>query len=72
MTASIRVGRIAGIEVGLHWSLAIVFVLIVWTLAGQILPSVVPGQQQSAYWLVSVLAVVLYMCRSSATRWVTP
>ena len=60
MTASIRVGRIAGIEVGLHWSLAIVFILIVWTLAGQILPSVVPGQQQSAYWLVSVLAVVLF------------
>ena len=45
---------------GLHWSLAIVFILIVWTLAGQILPSVVPGQQQSAYWLVSVLAVVLF------------
>ena len=60
MNARVRVGRIAGIEVGLHWSLAIVFVLIVWTLAGQILPSVVPGQQQSAYWLVSVLAVVLF------------
>jgi len=29
-------GRIAGIEVGLHWSLAIVFALIVWTLAGRI------------------------------------
>ena len=60
MNASVRVGRIAGIEVGLHWSLAIVFVLIVWTLAGQILPSVVPGQQQSAYWLVSAPAVVLF------------
>jgi Zn-dependent protease len=58
--ASVRVGRIAGIEVGLNWSLAIVFVLIVWTLAGQVLPSVAPGQQQSAYWLVSVIAVVLF------------
>jgi Zn-dependent protease/CBS domain-containing protein len=58
--ASVRVGRIAGIEVGFHWSLAIVFVLIVWTLAGQILPSVAPGQQQSAYWLVSVIAVFLF------------
>jgi Zn-dependent protease len=58
--ASVRVGRIAGIEVGLNWSLAIVFVLIVWTLAGQILPSVAPDQQQSAYWLVSVIAVVLF------------
>jgi len=58
--ASVRVGRIAGIEIGLNWSLAIVFVLIVWTLAGQVLPSVAPGQQQSAYWLVSVIAVVLF------------
>jgi Zn-dependent protease len=58
--ASVRIGRIAGIEVGLNWSLAIVFVLIVWTLAGQVLPSVAPGQQESAYWLVSVIAVVLF------------
>ena len=60
MDASVRVGRIAGIEIGLNWSLAIVFLLIVWTLAGQVLPSVAPGQQQSAYWLVSVIAVVLF------------
>ena len=60
MDASVRIGRIAGIEVGLNWSLAIVFVLIVWTLAGQVLPSVAPGQQQSAYWLVSVIAVVFF------------
>jgi Zn-dependent protease/CBS domain-containing protein len=60
VTASVRLGRIAGVEVGLHWSLAIVFVLIVWTLAGQVLPSVVPDQPQSAYWLVSVAAAFLF------------
>lgn len=58
--ATVRVGRIAGIEIGLHWSLAIVFVLIVWTLAGQVFPSVVPDQPQSAYWLVSALAGLLF------------
>jgi Zn-dependent protease/CBS domain-containing protein len=58
--ASVRLGRIAGVEVGLHWSLAIVFVLIVWTLAGQIFPSVVPDQPQSAYWLVAALAAILF------------
>jgi len=56
----LRLGRIAGIEVGLHWSLAIVFVLIVWTLAGQVLPEFVPDQPQSAYWLVSALAAILF------------
>ncbi len=60
MATSVRLGRVAGIEVGLHWSLAIVFVLIVWTLAGQVLPEVVPGQPQSDYWLVSALAAVLF------------
>src|SRR6266851_4516587 len=60
MESSVRLGRLAGIEVGLHWSLAIVFVLIVWTLAGQIFPVVVPDQPQSAYWLASVLAAMVF------------
>jgi Zn-dependent protease len=60
MDASLRLGRFAGIEIGLHWSLAIVFVLIVWTLAGQIFPEMVPDQPQSAYWLVSLLAALLF------------
>ena len=60
MDASVRLGRVAGIEVGVHWSLAIVFVLIVWTLAGQVFPVMVPDQPQSSYWLISVLAVLLF------------
>ncbi len=60
MEASVRLGRVAGIEVGAHWSLAIVFVLIVWTLAGQVFPAVVPDQPESAYWLISVLAALLF------------
>jgi Zn-dependent protease/CBS domain-containing protein len=60
MDASVRLGRVAGIEVGVHWSLAIVFVLIVWTLAGQVFPAMVPDQPQAAYWLISVLAVLLF------------
>jgi Zn-dependent protease len=60
MDSSLRLGRVAGIEVGLHWSLAIVFVLIVWTLAGQIFPQMVPDQPQSAYWVVSVVAALLF------------
>ena len=60
MNASVRIGRIAGIEVGLHWSLAVVFAFIVWTLAGQVLPSVVPDQSVSAYWVVSGVAGLLF------------
>ena len=53
-------GRIAGIEVRLHWSLAIVFAFIVWTLAEQVLPSVVPDQSGPAYWIVSGAAALLF------------
>jgi Zn-dependent protease len=53
-------GRIAGIEVGLHWSLAIVFALIVWTLASQVLPALVPDQPPFAYWIVASSASVLF------------
>ncbi|GAC1639288.1 MAG: site-2 protease family protein [Candidatus Dormibacteraceae bacterium] len=60
MDANVRIGRIAGIEVGLHWSLAIAFALIVWTLAGQFLPTAAPDQPLYAYWLVSGLAVLLF------------
>lgn len=60
MGASLRLGRIAGVDVRLHWSLAIVFGLVVWTLAGQVFPVVVPDQSQSAYWLVSGLAAILF------------
>jgi Zn-dependent protease/CBS domain-containing protein len=60
MDASVRLGRIAGIEVRLHWSLAIVFTLIVWTLAGQVFPSFVADQPQFAYWLASAVAGLLF------------
>jgi Zn-dependent protease len=60
MGASVRLGRIAGVEVGFHWSLAIVFLLIVWTLGTQVLPAVVPDQSQPAYWLVSALATFIF------------
>jgi Zn-dependent protease len=60
MDSSVRLGRVAGIEVGLHWSLAIAFALIAWTLAGQILPDMVPDQGLAAYWLASVVAVLLF------------
>ena len=60
MGASVRLGRVAGIEVAIHWSLAIVVVIIVWTLASQLLPALVPDQSQVTYWLVSALAAFLF------------
>ena len=37
MWSSVRLGRIAGIEFGVNWSWLVVFALIVWTLAPNVL-----------------------------------
>ncbi|MDP9374580.1 MAG: site-2 protease family protein [Chloroflexota bacterium] len=51
---SLRIGRIRGIEIGLHPSLLIAFLLIAWTLAGQWLPQLLPGRQGGTYWLLGI------------------
>ncbi len=60
MTDSIHLGRIAGIRVGAHWSLLVVFALITWSLASGQLPLEVPGQPAAAYWTVAAITAVLF------------
>jgi Zn-dependent protease/CBS domain-containing protein len=58
---SLPLGRIAGIRVGLNWSLAIVFALIVWTLADGVFPRTDPGLSSGAYVAMAVVAAVLFL-----------
>lgn len=60
MNDSIPLGRIAGIRVGAHWSLAVVFLLITWSLASAQLPIEVPGQPVAAYWIVALVTAALF------------
>jgi Zn-dependent protease len=59
MRASLTVGRIAGIEIGLNWSLAIAFFLFTASLA-EVFPSDVPGYGQAAYTVAAIAAVLLF------------
>ena len=59
MRSSIRLGRIAGIEVGVHWSLLVIGALLVSSLAGGLLPSLSPHAHGS-YLAAAILAVVLF------------
>jgi Zn-dependent protease/CBS domain-containing protein len=56
---SIRLGRIAHIEVGLHWSVLVIMLLFSWSLADATLPDLAPGSSTAAYWVVALVAVVL-------------
>jgi Zn-dependent protease len=59
MRPTIRLGRIAGIEVGVHWSLLVIGVLLVGSLAGGELPALSPHAHGS-YLAAAVLAVLLF------------
>src|SRR3989449_5780272 len=50
MNESVSLGRIAGIHVGLNWSLLVIAALIAWSLATGILPLAAPAQNAGAYW----------------------
>jgi len=60
MDESIRLGRIAGIRVGMNWSLLVIAWLIAWSLAGQQLPAEYPGYGTSAYWTAGILASIVF------------
>jgi len=59
MRPTFRLGRIAGVEVGFHWSLLAIGALLVGSLAGSMLPQAVPHAHGS-YLSAAVLAVVLF------------
>jgi Zn-dependent protease len=61
MTASLRLGRIAGIPVGASWSVLLIAALFAWSLASGILPGLVPGLAPSAYWFAGVVATGLFL-----------
>ncbi|MFN2491008.1 MAG: site-2 protease family protein [Actinomycetota bacterium] len=60
MDESFRIARIAGIRVGMNWSLLLVFWLIAWSLAAQRFPSEFPGYEASTYWIAGALTAIVF------------
>jgi Zn-dependent protease/CBS domain-containing protein len=58
MKSSIRLGRVAGIEVGIHYTWLFAFALIAWSLAAGFFPSTVPGLAAPTYWLLGIAAAL--------------
>lgn len=61
MRDSLRLGKIAGISIGLHWSIALIAGLFTITLAGSILPATVPGYVTAAYLAVAVATTATFL-----------
>src|SRR5438309_8720814 len=61
MNENLSFGRIAGIHVGLNWSLLVVAGLIAWSLATGLLPAASPGQTSGAYWTAGIVSAFVYL-----------
>jgi Zn-dependent protease/CBS domain-containing protein len=60
MRESIRLGRIAGVAVGVNWSLIAIFLLIAVSLSAARLPEAYPDQTTTAYVVAGVITAVLF------------
>ena len=59
MKGSLRLGRIAGIEIGIHYTWLLAFILITWSLAQGFFPQAYPGWGPGTYWITGILAALL-------------
>jgi Zn-dependent protease/CBS domain-containing protein len=61
MRQTVRLGRFAGIPVGVHWSVFVIMLLLVQGLAVAILPAGAAEQAAVVYWGVAVVVAVLFL-----------
>ncbi|HEX5493722.1 MAG TPA: site-2 protease family protein [Mycobacteriales bacterium] len=61
MNQSFSLGRIAGVRVGVNWSVLVIFGLIVYGLAGVQFPRLYPGYVGGAYLLAGLAAAVVFV-----------
>ncbi len=59
MRGSFRVARIGDIDIGIHYSWILVFLLVAWTLAVGVFPQQFPGLGSSIYWVMGAVSSVL-------------
>ena len=63
MKASFRLGKIAGLEIGIHYTWLLAFALITWTLAEGFFPDAFPGWSLVTYWATGAIsALLLFVC----------
>ena len=61
MRQDVPLGRVAGIQVGANWTVAVILVLTAWLLAGSVLPGAAPHLPAAVYWAVGGAAAALYL-----------
>ncbi len=63
MSGAVRVGRVFGIDLKVHFSWVFIFVLVSWTLATSYLPDGYPGWSEKQYWAIGIIgSLLLFAC----------
>jgi Zn-dependent protease len=57
---TVRLGRVAGVPIGLNWTWALVFGLFVWSLGRDVFPATNPGLRPGTYAAMALVAVTLF------------
>ncbi len=60
MAATVKLGRIWGIPIGLHFSWFFIFGLVTWSLAAGFFPEEYPGLPTAAYWFLGAVTSLLF------------
>ena len=55
------IGRVRGIAIRVHWSVAIIGWLVAWSLATQVFPDIAEGRSDEAYWVAGIVATVGFL-----------
>ncbi|MFI1991522.1 site-2 protease family protein [Actinoplanes sp. NPDC020271] len=66
MRQTVRLGRVRGIPIGVHWSVLVILLMLVWTLAETLLPDAAAGYPALAYWLTAIWMAVLFLAALTA------
>jgi Zn-dependent protease/predicted transcriptional regulator len=61
MRPSIRLGRVAGVQVGANWSVLVIVALLAFGLYGTVLPAAAPGLPPAAYAFAGAVTSVLFL-----------
>jgi hypothetical protein len=57
---TLRLGRLAGFDILVHWSWLLIFALLTWSLASGYLPEIYPNWTRGEYWLTGVVTSLLF------------
>jgi Zn-dependent protease len=61
MISSMRLARVAGVEIRAHWSLLVVVALLVWSLSAGVFPSTNPGLSDGTYLAMAIVAAMVFL-----------